>query len=65
MFTQNPPLIRPKNQHIVGMTTNKSCYAVSIIINGKLEEKMKYRVHRFNLKMTEDRSKLDQFLNSL
>jgi hypothetical protein len=26
---------------------------------------MKYRVHRFNLKMTEDQSKLEQFLNSL
>ena len=26
---------------------------------------MKYRVHRFNLKMTEDQSKLEQFLNGL
>jgi len=26
---------------------------------------MKYRVHRFNLKMTEDQGKLEQFLNSL
>ncbi len=26
---------------------------------------MKYRVHRFNLKMTEDQVKLEQFLNSL
>ena len=26
---------------------------------------MKYRVHRFNLKMTEDQSNLEQFLNSL
>ena len=26
---------------------------------------MKYRVHRFNLKMTSDQSKLEQFLNSL
>ncbi len=26
---------------------------------------MKYRVHRFNLKMSEDKSKLEQFLNSL
>lgn len=26
---------------------------------------MNYRVHRFNLKMTEDQSKLEQFLNSL
>ena len=26
---------------------------------------MKYRVHRFNLKMTEDQDKLEQFLNSL
>ena len=26
---------------------------------------MKYRVHRFNLKMSEDQSKLEQFLNSL
>ena len=26
---------------------------------------MKYRVHRFNLKMTTDQSKLEQFLNSL
>ena len=27
--------------------------------------KMKYRVHRFNIKMTSDQSKLEQFLNSL
>jgi hypothetical protein len=26
---------------------------------------MKYRVHRFDLKMTHDQSKLEQFLNSL
>jgi hypothetical protein len=26
---------------------------------------MKYRVHRFNLKMTEDQGRLEQFLNSL
>ena len=26
---------------------------------------MKYRVHRFDLKMTGDQSKLEQFLNSL
>ena len=26
---------------------------------------MKYRVHRFNLRMTADQSKLEQFLNSL
>ena len=26
---------------------------------------MKYRVHRFNIKMTSDQSKLEQFLNSL
>ena len=26
---------------------------------------MKYRVHRFNLRMTTDQSKLEQFLNSL
>ena len=26
---------------------------------------MKYRVHRFELKMTSDQSKLEQFLNSL
>ena len=26
---------------------------------------MKYRVHRFDLKMTTDQSKLEQFLNSL
>ena len=26
---------------------------------------MKYRVHRFDLKMTQDQSKLEQFLNSL
>jgi len=26
---------------------------------------MKYRVHRFDLKMTADQSKLEQFLNSL
>jgi hypothetical protein len=28
-------------------------------------KKMKYRVHRFDLKMTSDQSKLEQFLNSL
>ena len=27
--------------------------------------KMKYRVHRFNLKMTEDQDRLELFLNSL
>lgn len=26
---------------------------------------MKYRVHRFNLKMTEDQGRLEQFLNGL
>ena len=26
---------------------------------------MKYRVHRFNIKMTRDQSQLEQFLNSL
>jgi hypothetical protein len=26
---------------------------------------MKYRIHRFNIKMTGDQSKLEQFLNSL
>jgi hypothetical protein len=26
---------------------------------------MKYRVHRFNIKMTEDQNMLEQFLNSL
>jgi hypothetical protein len=26
---------------------------------------MKYRVHRFNLRMTTDQSELEQFLNSL
>ncbi len=26
---------------------------------------MKYRVHRFDLKMTQDQSKLEQFLDSL
>ena len=26
---------------------------------------MKYRVHRFDLSMTQDQSKLDQFLNNL
>jgi short-subunit dehydrogenase len=28
-------------------------------------EKMKYRVHRFDIKMTSDQSKLEQFLNNL
>jgi len=28
-------------------------------------EKMKYRVHRFNIRMTADQTKLEQFLNSL
>ena len=31
-------------------------------IGGK---KMKYRAHRFDIKMTRDQSKLEQFLNSL
>jgi len=26
---------------------------------------MKYKVHRFNIKMTRDENKLEQFLNSL
>lgn len=26
---------------------------------------MKYRVHRFDMRMTQDQSKLEQFLNSL
>jgi hypothetical protein len=26
---------------------------------------MKYKVHRFNIKMTKDQDKLEQFLNSL
>jgi predicted esterase YcpF (UPF0227 family) len=26
---------------------------------------MRYRVHRFDIKMTQDQSKLEQFLNSL
>jgi hypothetical protein len=26
---------------------------------------MRYRVHRFNIRMTRDQSKLEQFLNSL
>lgn len=26
---------------------------------------MKYRVHRFNIEMTKDQSRLEQFLNSL
>ena len=30
-----------------------------------MSSKMKYRVHRFNLKMTEDQDKLELFLNSL
>jgi len=36
--------------------------------SSKLEiggKKMKYRVHRFDIKMTRDQSKLEQFLNSL
>jgi hypothetical protein len=28
-------------------------------------KKMKYRVHRFDIKMTRDQSRLEQFLNSL
>jgi hypothetical protein len=31
----------------------------------KKEVKMKYRVHRFNIRMTADQTKLEQFLNSL
>jgi len=27
--------------------------------------KMKYRVHRFNIRMTRDQGKLEEFLNSL
>jgi hypothetical protein len=30
-----------------------------------MEAVMKYRVHRFDLKMTRDQSKLEQFLNNL
>jgi hypothetical protein len=28
-------------------------------------KKMKYRVHRFNIRMTADQTKLEQFLNNL
>ena len=28
-------------------------------------EKVKYRVHRFNIRMTSDQGRLEQFLNSL
>jgi hypothetical protein len=28
-------------------------------------KRMKYRVHRFNIRMTADQTKLEQFLNSL
>jgi hypothetical protein len=28
-------------------------------------EKMRYRVHRFNIRMTRDQGRLEQFLNSL
>jgi hypothetical protein len=28
-------------------------------------KKMKYRVHRFNIRMTADQTKLEQFLNGL
>jgi hypothetical protein len=30
-----------------------------------VEGKMKYRVHHFNLSMTRDQSRLEQFLNNL
>jgi len=30
-----------------------------------MKDKMKYRVHLFNLKMTSDQSELEQFLNRL
>ena len=36
-----------------------------IIKTKKGARKMKYKVHRFNIKMTRDQSKLEQFLNSL
>jgi hypothetical protein len=29
------------------------------------DKKMRYRVHRFNIRMTRDQSRLEQFLNSL
>jgi hypothetical protein len=31
----------------------------------EMETKMKYRVHRFGIKMTQDQNKLEQFLNNL
>ncbi len=31
----------------------------------KGNKEMKYRVHQFNIKMTSDQSKLEQFLNGL
>lgn len=31
----------------------------------KEKNKMKYRVHRFDINMTKDQNKLEQFLNSL
>jgi hypothetical protein len=33
--------------------------------HGKELSKMKYRVHRFDIRMTADQSKLEQFLNNL
>jgi len=35
------------------------------LINKEFEMSAKYRVHRFDLKMTSDQSKLELFLNSL
>ena len=34
-------------------------------LSGEGGKKMKYRVHRFDIKMTSEQGKLEQFLNSL
>jgi len=39
-------------------------YAIYVRVHNK-EYKMKYRVHRFDLKMTTGQGNLEQFLNSL
>lgn len=41
------------------------CDCFVLRLDQERSEMMKYRVHRFNVRMTSDQSRLEQFLNSL
>ena len=40
-------------------------HAANQFVNPPIKHAMKYKVHRFDLKMNRDKDKLEQFLNSL